>query len=152
MSVPPNIDLFNRFTLAIFQKLYLSFPNPIELEIVTLLESVTPDDATYDQAFNQAAAAGDTIEFLAAEGFLIHQGPMLDASQYNQVRLTMKGLAILGMPGALTRKESLISEILTISAKGLKDAAKDQVQELASRAFAFAIASAPAIVSAILPQ
>jgi hypothetical protein len=49
------------------------------------------------------------------------------------------------MPAALERKESLITKILAISGKGLKDAASEQVQDIASQAFAFALASAPSV-------
>jgi hypothetical protein len=63
----------------------------------------------------------------------------------------MKGLAVLGsMPTALEHKESLIAKILTISGKGLKDAASEQVQDLASQAFAFALASAPAVAAMLV--
>jgi len=45
----------------------------------------------------------------------------------------MKGLAVLGrMPASLEYKESLITQILAISSKGLKEAASEQVHDLAS--------------------
>ena len=63
----------------------------------------------------------------------------------------MKGLAVLGsVPAALEHKESLITKILAISGKGLKEAASEQVQDLASQAFAFALASAPAVAGMLV--
>lgn len=151
MTTPPNIDLFNRFALAVFRKLYLSFPVAIELDVNDLIMSVTPTDASYDEAFDVLSVGGEALNFLASEGFLVHQGALLDGSQFLQVRLTMKGLAVLGsMPAALERKESLITKILAISGKGLKDAASEQVQDLASQAFAFALASAPAVAGMLV--
>jgi hypothetical protein len=151
MATPPNIDLFNRFALAVFKKLYLSFPVATELDVNDLITSVTPSNASYDETFDSLIIGGEALNFLASEGFLVHQGALLDGSQFLQVRLTMKGLAVLGsMPTALEHKESLIAKILTISGKGLKDAASEQVQDLASQAFAFALASAPAVAAMLV--
>lgn len=151
MTTPPNIDLFNRFALAVFKKLYLSFPVATELDVNDLIMSVTPTNSSYEQSFDALSVGGEALNFLASEGFLVHQGAFLDGSQFLQVRLTMKGLAVLGsMPAALERKESLISKILAISGKGLKDAASEQVQDLASQAFAFALASAPAVAAMLV--
>ena len=151
MTTPPNIDLFNRFALAVFKKLYLSFPVATELDVNDLIMSVTPTNSSYEQSFDALSVGGEALNFLASEGFLVHQGAFLDGSQFLQVRLTMKGLAVLGsMPAALERKESLISKILAISGKGLKGAASEQVQDLASQAFAFALASAPAVAAMLV--
>ena len=148
MSIPANIDLFNRFSLAVLQKLYLSFPIPIELDVSDLIMSVTPSGTNFDETFNSSDIGGDAIDFLASEGFLTHGGVLLGSSQYIEVRLTMKGLAVLGsLPSALDRKETLISKIRAVGSKGLRDAASDQVQELASQAFTFALASTPAIAA-----
>lgn len=63
----------------------------------------------------------------------------------------MKGLAILGStPASLEKKESLISKILAVAGKGLKDAASEQVQDLASQVFTFALASAQSIAAILL--
>lgn len=151
MTTPPNIDLFNRFALAVFRKLYLSFPVAIELDVNDLIMSVTPPSASYEESFNALSVGGEALNFLASESFLVHQGPLLDGSQFLQVRLTMKGLAVLGsMPAALEHKESLITKILAISGKGLKEAASEQVQDLASQAFAFALGSAPAVAAMLV--
>lgn len=153
MTTQPNIDLFNRFTLAVFKKLYLNFPVAIELDVDDLIISVTPTDTSYEETFNALSVGGEALNFLASEGFLVHQGALLDGSQFLQVRLTMKGLAVLGsMPAALEHKESLIAKILAISGKGLKEAASEQVQDLASQAFAFALASAPAVAGMLVRQ
>lgn len=151
MSIPQNIDLFNRFSLAVFRKLYLSFPVPVEIDVNDLMMSVMPNDTEYEQTFQILIVGGQAVEFLANEGFLTHQGSLMDRSQYLQVRLTMKGLAVLGsVPASLEKRESLISKILSITGKGIKDAAAEQVSELSNQAFSFALASAPALAAAIL--
>lgn len=152
MSVPPNIDLFNRFSLAVFQRLYVSFPVSIELNVDDLMMSAIPTDSSSDETFDALQVGGEALDFLSSEGFLTHKGALLDGTRYLQVRLTMKGLAILGsMPVSLEKRESLISKILAVAGKGLKDAASEQVQDLASQVFTFALASAPTI-AAILPR
>lgn len=152
MSVPPNIDLFNRFCLTVFQKLYASFPVAVELDVRELMMSAIPNNRSFDETFDALHVGGEALDFLSSEGFLTHKGSFLDGSQFLQVRLSMKGLAILGsMPTSLENKESLISKILAVASKGLKDAASDQIQELASQAFTFALASTSAL-AAILPR
>ena len=151
MSIPQNLDQFNRFCLAVFSKLYLSFPVPIELDVGQLMMSFVPNEAGGEATSDAVSSAGHAIEFLAAEGFLVHQDKLLDGSQFVQVRLTMKGLAVLGsIPGSLEKRESLISKILSVTSKGLKEAASEQVSELSSQALAFALASAPALAAALL--
>lgn len=90
---------------------------------------------------------GEALDFLRSEGFLTHDGHT-NSGQYLHVRLTMKGLAVLGsIPASLEKRESLISKILAVSGKGMKDAASEQVQDLASQAFTFTLASAPSIAA-----
>lgn len=151
MSVPPNIDLFNRFSLAVFRELYLSFPVEVDLNVNDLVLSVTPTDGSYEETFDALSMGGNALDFLASEGFLTHKGSLLDCSQYHQVRLTMKGLAVLGStPASLEKSESLISKILAVSGKGLKDAASEQVQSLAGQAFALALTAAPSIAAVLM--
>lgn len=151
MPIPPNIDLFNRFSLAVFQQLYLSFPARVEIEIGPLMMSVIPNDSQFEETFQFLTVGGEAIDFLATEGFLTHEGKMLDGSQFLQVRLTLKGLAILGsVPTSLERCESLISKILGVAGKGIKDAAAEQVSELSNQAFSLALASAPALAAAVM--
>lgn len=130
----------------------MSFPISVELNVNDLMMSVTPTDSSFDETFDALEMGGEALDFLSSEGFLTHKGALLNGTQYLQVRLTMKGLAVLGsMPASLEKKESLISKILTVAGKGLKDAASEQVQDLASQVFTFALASAPSI-AAILPR
>ena len=43
-----NIDLFNRFALALFAKLHESFPVPANLDFESIMMSVIPDDEGYE--------------------------------------------------------------------------------------------------------
>ena len=140
--------MFNRFSLAVFQKLYENFPVSIDLDVNDLMMSVIPTDSSFGETFDALQAGGEALAFLSAEGFLTYKDVFLHGPQYLQVRLTVKGLAILGsMPASLEKKESLISKILAVAGKGLKNAASEQVQDLASQVFTFALVSAPTIAA-----
>jgi len=47
-----NIAFFNRVTLALFERLYSSFPTPIELDVKSIAISVIPEEAEFDEAWN----------------------------------------------------------------------------------------------------
>lgn len=96
MAAPENIETFNRICVSLFDKLYSAFPVPVEIDVNDIVMSAVPQDASYEVAWDVLSVGGEVISFLAEEGFLTHKGAMLDGSQYLQVRLTMKGLAVLG--------------------------------------------------------
>ena len=146
-----NIDLFNRFALAVFEKLYESFPVPVDLDFDSVMMSVIPDDWGYKETFDALATAREAVNFLESEGFLTVGFKPVAGAGVGSVRLTMKGLAILdSVPGSLEKKkESLISSIGGIAKTGFKKAASDQVAELAKQAFALALASAPALANMV---
>ena len=145
-----NITFFNRITLALFEKLYLSFPTPTELDIKSLAMSVIPEDAEFDEAWNSLQAAEDTINFLEQEGFLTHKGSYLEGGTFLQVRLSLKGLAILGStPDALESKQSLIDRIRKTLAGGAKEAGTEAVKLLTQQALAAAVGIGPIVVAAL---
>jgi hypothetical protein len=145
-----NIDLFNRFALAVFAKLHDSFPVAVDLDFESIMLSVTPDDWGYEGTFNALASAGEAVNFLESEGFLTVGFKGVDGRGVSQVRLTMKGLAILdAVPTSLEKKESLITSIKAMVKKGLKEAASEQVGDLAKQAIALALASGPALANMV---
>jgi hypothetical protein len=146
MAAPENIEIFNRICVALFDKLYSAFPVPVEIDVNDLAMSAIPQDASYENAWDVLSAGGEAINFLAEEGFLTHKGAMLDGSQYLQVRLTMKGLAVLGyVPTSIEKQEPLISQIRSVVGGGLKEAGGETVRQLVSKAFSLALAAAPAV-------
>ncbi|WP_154667885.1 hypothetical protein [Pseudoduganella violaceinigra] len=151
MQPPPNVDLFNRFCLAVFNELYTAFPVPVNLKVAALIADVTPEEASYEIAFNAHTLAAESLKFLESEGFLTSQGSYLDQSEILQVRLSLKGLTVLGMvPNSLTQKKSAISGITDVVAGGLKKAAAEKVQDLASQVFSYALVAAPSLVNLIV--
>ena len=146
MDVPENIENFNRICIALFDKLYSTFPVPVEIDVKAIAMSAVPQDATYEDTWDVLSIGGEVINFLAEEGFLTHQGNMVDGSQCFQVRLTMKGLAILGyVPASLEKQEPLITKIQSVVRGGLKEAGGETVRHLVSQAFSFALTAGPTI-------
>lgn len=146
MAIPENIEAFNRICLALFDKLYSAFPVPVEIDVKGIAMSAVPQDASYQMAWDVLSMGGEVINFLAEEGFLTHKGALLDGSQFIQVRLTMKGLAVLGhVPTSVEKQEPLISKIRGVVGGGLKEAGGEVVRQLISQTFSLALAAAPAV-------
>lgn len=146
MAAPENIENFNRICIALFDKLYSAFPVPVEIDVNAIAMSAVPQDAIYENTWDVLSVGGEVINFLAEEGFLTHKGVMLDGSEYLRVRLTMKGLAILGyVPASLEKQEPLISKIRSVVGGGLKEAGGETVRQLVSQAFSLALAAAPTV-------
>ena len=145
-----NITFFNRLTLALFEKLYSSFPTPADLDVKAIALTVIPEDAERAETWNSLQAAEDAIDFLAQEGFLTHKGTYLEGGTFLQARLTLKGLAILGStPDSLEERKPLIDRIRKVLAGGAKEAGAEAVKQLAQQAFAAAVAAGPAVFASL---
>ena len=145
-----NIAFFNRVTLALFDELYSAFPTPLDLKTLSIAMSVISEAPECDEIRNCLQAADDAIDFLAQEGFLTHQGKYLEGGTFLQVRLTLKGLAILGtVPDVLEEQQSLIDRIRKVLAGGAKEAASETVKSLTQYAFAAAVASNSAMLAVV---
>lgn len=143
-----NIAFFNRLTLALFARLYESFPTPIDIDIKAVAMEVIPEEADNTTTWNSLQAAGDAVDFLAQEGFLTHKGGYMEGGTVLQVRLTLRGLAILGStPDSLEGKTPLIERIKKALAGGAREAGSEAVKQLAQQAFAAAVAASPAILA-----
>jgi len=137
-----NMELFNRICIVLFNRLYSAFPVPVDLNPNDVAMSAISEPASKDETWNTLSIAGEVISFLEEEGFLRHQGETSDG-QYVQVRLTMKGLVVLGyVPSALEPNETpqpLISKVRAIVSGGLKEAGSESVRQLVSHAFSLAL-------------
>ena len=145
-----NMVFFNRLTLALFAKLYTAFPTPIDLDIKAVAMEVIPEDADNETTWNCLSAAEDALDFLAQEGFLTHKGGGLDGGTLLQVRLTLRGLAILGStPDALEGRTPMIDRIKKALAGGAKEAGSEAVKQLAQQAFSAALAAGPMVLASL---
>lgn len=146
MSTPENIEIFNRICIVLFDRLYSAFPVPIEIAVNDISAEVAPRE-DFDGSWDVSTIGREVIEFLNQEGFLTAEGSYDSGSVYLQVRLTMKGLAVLGyVPSTLEKQEALISRISRVARGGLKEAGGEVVRQLVSQVFNLAIAAAPTLV------
>jgi hypothetical protein len=145
-----NMAFFNRLTLAIFAKLYAAFPTPFDIDIKTVAMEVIPEDADENTTWNCLQAAEDAVDFLAQEGFLTHKGGYLEGGTVLQVRLTLKGLAILGStPDSLEGRTPMIDRINKALASGAREAGSETVRQVTQQVLTAALAAGPALLTAL---
>jgi hypothetical protein len=156
-DVPENIDAFNRVCLELLARLYDSFPRPLNIDPVAangIGFAAVPEEATPEQSWNIGTLGSDVIEWLAEENFLRYEpDPNHRAGYFWKVRLTLKGLAILGhVPTALqpaAPKETLITRIKGVLASGAATAASESIKKLVAEIFKYALAPEAAIAGQI---
>lgn len=144
-DIPKNIHRFNLIALLLFAKLYESFPSGIDIEPLKVGHEALPKDPSWDdEAWDFYEVAYDVVRWLAEEGFLRYENPNNTRDFYN-VRLTMKGLAILGyVPTSIKfsdPKEPLIEKIKRVLATGTEKAAAEGVRAILGMGFSLALAS-----------
>lgn len=139
MATPDNIDTFNRICIAVFDKLYSEFPVPVDIRMNDLAMSAVPEGASFDSTWDILSVGREAINFLADEGFLTHKGGPVDASKIYKVRLTMKGLDVLGnVPASIQQQEAAkapISQIKDLVKGGLKQAGSEAIRQVVAQVF-----------------
>lgn len=144
MSVPPNIDRFNKAALLVFDTLYLAFPVPVNLDAKKIAMDTLPPDASFDESFQSIEPVYHTIKFLQKEGFIEYSDSTLDATTFIQAQLTTKSLALLGQtPSALEPQVSISDRIRAVVKGGLKEASS----EAAKKAIELLFTHAPSLLS-----
>lgn len=130
MSLPPNIDRFNKATLLVFDTLYLAFPVPIELSASKIAMDTLPPDAEFDESFHAIEPVFHTIEFLREEGFIEYSNHLLDGTTFLKARLTSKSLALLGQtPSALGSQTSIADTFRTLLKRGIKNVGSEAAKK-----------------------
>ena len=136
-----NIDTFNCICLHLFSELYDAFPVPIAVYPNSMGLSAISENLDYEGAWGVMTIAVETIDFLGQEGFLT-KGESMTPGELSDVRLTMKGLAILGIPISLNRDEvekPVIEKIKTVMGKGAEQSSNKTIQAVISEIFKLAI-------------
>jgi hypothetical protein len=141
MAVPDNIDRFNRTALVVLEELYSHFPVPVELDVPELAGVSRPPDVDARRLFAEIEPTFHAIEFLAAEAFITHAGSSVDGAAFLHVRLTMKGLQVLGKPAALNSQETLIEKVRSAIKGGVKQASGEAVKQVAELVFSAGVAA-----------
>ena len=137
MSVPPNIDRFNKATLLVFDTLYLAFPVPIELNASKIAMDTLPPDAPFDESIQAIEPVFHTIAFLKKEGFIDYDQHTLDGTTFIEARLTSKSLTLLGQtPTALEPQHSVSDTIRTLLKGGIKNVGAEAAKKAVELLFA----------------
>ena len=136
-----NIQTFNCICLHLFSELYDAFPVPIAINPNSMGLSAIPENLDYEGAWGVMTIAVETIDFLNQEGFLT-TGDSVSPGELSDVRLTMKGPAILGIPISLNPdedKKPVIEKIKTVMGKGAEQFSTKTIQAVISEIFKLAI-------------
>ena len=140
-----NIDRFNITALKLFDQLYDSFPNPIDIDPKELGVTASPDDAEFIEAFKIIVYAENAVTWLVEEGFVRCESPKV-GSRFQKVRLTLKGLTVLGyLPTSVRPQdlpEPLIKRIKRSLASGAEKAGTEAVKGLLMEVFKLAMSPA----------
>lgn len=141
MSVPGNIDVFNRIVARSLLQLYGSFPVPQDLDPRSVAMAAITEDVPEEDLFSiLTQQAGAAIEFLASEGFLRYRSEYRTIGDYTfpQAQLTMKGLAILGaVPEAVdasTDRRTLAEQLRIAVEHGAQESLSQSVSSMLSAA------------------
>ncbi len=99
LSVPRNIELFDRVVALTLVKLYGSFPSPIDLNAASIGAEAAHDTTDDEEMFKIIShTAGDSIAFLVREGFIHYETAYrtISGPEFPQATLTLKGFTLLG--------------------------------------------------------
>jgi hypothetical protein len=150
-----NIDLFNITAICLFDKLYDAFPNPIDIETRELGIRASPNGAEVSEAVRFALYAENAVSWLVEEGFVRFEPPRF-ATTFRKVRLTLKGLTVLGyLPSAVQRNETpetLITKIKRSLSAGAEKAGTEVVKSLLTEVFKLAMSPSVTQVAATIMQ
>ncbi len=142
-DTPKNIERFNLTALQLFNRLYDEFPSEVTVETAMLGVEAAPEGVAAGELLNYAMFADEVVHWLAEEGFVRIHGSQ-NGTEIHRVRLTLKGLTILGyMPTALRQKEPiepLIKKIKRVLASGAEKASAEAVKTILGGVFQLAIA------------
>src|SRR5690242_5883258 len=131
MEDSDNIEFFNLFTVALLDRLYASFPTPININARDLVSNLLADEPDDDAWLKKSQAAEHAASFLSDEGFITYGDARIKSGLFQQVRLTGKGLAVLNAtPGSIERSEPLINKVRATVAKGAKEAGKKAIRQI----------------------
>ena len=137
-----NIDRFNLAAVELFSVLYDHFPLPVDIETTEIGVEAAPEEASAVEMLRFTVYAEHALTWLVEEGFIRYDPPPI-ATRYRDVRLTLKGLTLLGYtPSSLKASEpneSIITKIKRVLSGGAEKAATDAVKSLLDELFKLAM-------------
>ena len=146
-----NVEVFNITTLKLFAKLYDEFPVPVNIDAKEIGAAASEATESINDTMKMIYYAEHTISWLAEEGFLRFEKAGGPHTTFTNVRLTLKGLTILGYtPSSIQAPEkaqSIIGRVKSVLASGAEKAATEAVKSVLAEIFR--LATSPATGQAI---
>lgn len=131
-----NFDAFNRIALHLLVKLFEVFPGHLDVDSNALGLDAKPKDTneTEDELWESMDLSGNTVTWLRSEGF-IEVGSVCYGGHYSQVRLTLKGLTLLGYAPPTMENDSKCQNLAEKAQSVLADGARGAVTEVVKELF-----------------
>lgn len=126
-----NLEMFNEASAYLLVKLFEKFPVCVDIDSAWVGANVLfSENERYEEAEHKFELTRDTISWLGEAGFLSYQGFSSEEDKYIGVRLTLKGLTLLGYSleptgSGVTFYERIKGVLEAASAEAIKDTLKD---------------------------
>lgn len=118
-----NLDRFNEITAKVFADCYSSFPVPLYFRQSEYVEEA--GDAEPDLLFSS------TLEWLKKHDYLFFKCPEIGGTEYWDVQLTEKGLAVLNaVPDALKEKKTVGDRVIEVVKTGSKELMSECIRQI----------------------
>lgn len=153
ISTHHHIDAFNRIVLKLFIRLYDAFPHPQNINIQTATDlgfDLFKRDIKEDENVNVGTVANDMMEWLREEGFIRYDpDPNYRPGTFWKVRLTLKGVTVLGYTRASLRKtdpmEPLIQKAKHVIMSAETPSGTEAVRRVVEEIFIRTLTSVPSM-------
>lgn len=131
-----SFDLFNMIVLYLLIQLFENFPKPIDIDAKSLGLNAIPkkESEREGEVWNYMNLAGDTVTWLQKEGFIeVHN--VAYGSNYMGVRLTLKGLTLLGYTPLKSETNDKLSTLAEEGKKVLLEGTREGATEVVKQLF-----------------
>lgn len=133
MDISNNLKTFNYIVLRVFDRLYESFPEPVDISGLRFVIDCVVDESGEAENTKKLHLLNDTVSWLEDEGFLKTKGQAINGDIL-QARLTLKGLTVLGyIPVSIDGKKSkttIIESVKGVIRQGLIDSSTEAVKNI----------------------
>lgn len=137
-----NVEVFNVTALELFAKLYDAFPVPVTVDSKDVGVAASEAAESINDTMKMIFYAEHTISWLAEEGFLRFEKGGPPHTTFTKVRLTLKGLTILGYtPSSIQapeKSQSIIGRVKSVLASGAEKAGTEAVKSVLAEIFRLA--------------
>lgn len=126
-----NFEAFNRIALHVLVRLFEAFPGHLDIDAHSVGIEARPVDPkeTEEDIWGNMMLGADTLTWLRDEGF-ITVGQLTIDSQFHRVRLTLKGLTMLGYEPPTLKEGETFRNFAEKGAQVLREGGRSAAVEL----------------------